>query len=564
MEQPAETASKRKGILRETGTIGLLAARKQLHRRIKARGEPPARAHGYWTDRNITTGWGYGGWDDGKGSIIVDLCEPVNVSAVKLIWPHVQELRRRNERSVPLRPDEISVRIAVGNDGSDRAAKELGLREGAPGIHYMENQPYMYTRRFQCLTIPVGVAARSLRLEISPRAGARQAKFFIDEILVVTDERSDRAHLRMAAVPNSGPESANLAAWSKDELLLANIDGGIRRKITLDGPIVDLEAADVDSDGQCEIVMFPLSETFTILNADGSDRSEVDLYAWGNGPQKGASSLRPACIVAWRPGRSGRLEYAFFPHCRVGRISPEPKLRPSVVKDFAWGGKAAFPIPDITGDGRDDLAVVGTYGANFVVMDARSDIPAGKLRAAVRHPLTGYSSGNMQFPLYFDGAVVRATDTAKRWLGVVALNPGGINFYAAPDCRPKWSHFNYPPNRCFVLWDAEGTGVPDILVGREDGYVTRYRVEDGRARQSAFVGPDVRGLATVGRHLAAASSRGLTLLDAQLRTVDLVPRPVDAVTAVGEQLAVGFSDGAIVRYEGGGGKLGRLGLTDGA
>lgn len=128
-------------------------------------------------------------------------------------------------------------------------------------------------------------------------------------------------------------------------------------------------------------------------------------------------------------------------------------------------------------------------------------------------------------------------------------NPGGIDFYAAPDCRPKWSHFNYPPNRCSVLWDAEGTGVPDILVGREDGYITRYRVEDGRATQSVFVGPEARDLTTIGGRLVAASSSGLTLLDAQLRTVDFIPRPADAVASVGEQLAVAFSDGNIVRYE---------------
>ena len=52
-----------------------------------------------------------------------------------------------------------------------------------------------------------------------------------------------------------------------------------------------------------------------------------------------------------------------------------------------------------------------------------------------------------------------------------------------------------------------------------------------------------------GRVLAAASGHGLTLLDAQLRALDSVPKPVDAVASVGEQLAVGFSDGKVVRYE---------------
>ena len=306
-EQPVEAAPKGKGILREVGTIGFLAARKERHRNIRAKGEPPARAHGYWTDRNITTGWGYGGWDDGKGTILIDLCEPVNVAAIKLIWPHLLEFRRRNERSVPLRPDEVSVAIAVGSDS-------LGRREGVPGIHYMENQPYMYTRRFQCLTIPVGLTAQFLRLEISPRVGARQAKFLIDEIQIVKAERADRAHLRMAAIPNTGRESVDLAVWSRDELLLANIHGGVQRKITLDGPIVDLRAADVDSDGQSEAMMFPLTEAFTVFNADGKERFKVDLYTWGGGPGKGSTSLRPACITAWRPDRA--VPWQSAPGCR--------------------------------------------------------------------------------------------------------------------------------------------------------------------------------------------------------------------------------------------------------
>ena len=81
----------------------------------------------------------------------------------------------------------------------------------------------------------------------------------------------------------------------------------------------------------------------------------------------------------------------------------------------------------------------------------------------------------MELPQYFDGHVVR--DGAS-WEAVVTLTPGGMDCFAAPDFKPAWRHFNHPPNLCSALWRG-ADAVPAVVVGRADGFVCRYAIDDG-------------------------------------------------------------------------------------
>jgi len=196
------------------------------------------------------------------------------------------------------------------------------------------------------------------------------------------------------------------------------------------------------------------------------------------------------------------------------------------------GGKFAFTVPDVTGDGLEELAVVGRYGMGFGVLDSGSDLPGQKLRYLVSHSLTGHSSPNNQLIQYYDGAVVRTTDDAKRWLGVVALNPGGINYFAAPDFKPVWGHFTHTTVHSHCLCDLNADGAPEVLVGREDGYVIQYAVADGSVVNQAYAGGEVRALAASGKRVVAGTTEGFVLFDDQLRAVGFRPGAVQALKAL--------------------------------
>ena len=541
------------GALKEARTLGRFDFMRRLHLDLKARGIPPAEAECYWADRHLTTGWGYGSWSNGEGVVDIDLGKPVAIAAVRLIWPCVAEMQRRNEGAV-MPPADVAASVTVSDDGFQADARAVPDVRPRVVTTFVENAAYMYTRRFPTLELPLHVRARHVRVKVAPADPARRAKFVMDEVQIVTEAPRERAFLKMASVAGAASNDVNLAVWSPLELRLLNVRGGAGRSIPLEAPLADLKFCDINSDGRREIAIFPLTEQFTVLNADGTDRYQLDLYAQFDGPARGQTALRPGGMAAWRPDKAGNLEFAFFPHVRYGRIEPEPSLRFSSANNNA-GGKAAFTIPDITGDGREDLAIVGTYAQAMDVVASDSDLDkmngsdaaAWPGRVVCSRPLTWSSSGNNEMPLYFDGAVVRATG-GTNWLGVVAVNPGGVNYFAAPGLEPKWGHFNHAPNTCFRLWDAAGRGAPDVLLGREDGYVTRYRLEGGAREKAVFVGPQVRALDVWGDFLIAGGQGGLTLLDRNLALVDHVARPVDALAVVDDLAVVAFSDGNVVAY----------------
>ena len=233
----------------------------------------------------------------------------------------------------------------------------------------------------------------------------------------------------------------------------------------------------------------------------------------------------------------------FFPHHNMMRLSAEPDLMQTWPKaGHTWGGKAAFTVPDLTGDGRDDLVVVGTYSGRAVrVLASDSALEKGECRIVHSHPFTGYSSGNMELPQYFDGHVVR--DGAS-WKAVVTLTPGGMDCFAAPGFKPAWRHFNHPPNLCSTLWRG-ADAAPAIVVGRADGFVSRYAIDDGTLTDRVFIGRDVRAVAPWGARLAAGGSDGLVLLDEQCNLCARLCRPVDALATVEGRLIVAFCDGEV-------------------
>ncbi|MBM3474464.1 MAG: hypothetical protein FJX75_14465 [Armatimonadetes bacterium] len=275
----------------------------------------------------------------------------------------------------------------------------------------------------------------------------------------------------------------------------------------------------IDGDGRREILTFTLAEWFAAHDLGGERRFAVDIRGTiHDEDSSGLCSGRPACVAAWRPNAQKHLEYLFFPHYTCYRVTAMPELGVSRIEHPGGnrGGKFAFAVPDVTGDGREELAVVGLYGFGFGVIPSETPLEQGQLPSYLGlAALTGYSSGNQEFRLYHDGAVVRDRDGA--WLGIVALNPGGIDFFAPTDFRKLWSHFSHPPNLCSLLADLDDDGKPEILVGREDGYVVAYEIGQGRLVAKAAPDGPVRSLALLGgppesgARIVAGTGGGLTL-----------------------------------------------------
>jgi hypothetical protein len=433
------------------------------------------------------------------------------------------------------------------------------------GIYRLENAHYTHTRRFPLITIPVNATARYVRL--TPRrvkdiaspprdyyGTYRDGEISFMDVAVHSTDREDRREARLLCTGLAS--GAAVVLESGNVLMGLAEDGRICWQQELDAtPAAPCRVADLDGDGHPEVLAFTLAETFSSFAASTGERKLFfDLDAQPNTPSVADlthSELRPNGFVAWRADNAGRREIAFFPHYAFGRIvtHPEPAYQPVEYKDTARSAKFAFEVPDVNGDGRPELAMLGVYGNRFGILPSDAPLEAGEFGSFLAgggH--TGYNSGNMELQLYWDGAAVRNAD--GKWLGTVALNPGGIDYLAQPGFQPAWSHMHHPENRCFALADLDGDGIPEILVGRVDGCVVAYAAADGRLVSRVTLSGELRDLASIGNTVYAATEDGLYRLDSALRITGVCKGATEAVAVLEREgaapvVVAALSDGRV-------------------
>ncbi len=543
-------------ILQPVWTAAAVPPGFRRHAGLLATAEPPVQIGNVasWRDYLLSPPSGYGwhgseraGWLPGTpGTIVLDLGREVDIRELRLVRSRSPEYRPEHFRA-----DDYAFTVELSSDHFQQDNRKREIARPALDIWYRENAHYMYTMRLPVLVLPVGEKARHVRItprhqvELTgdPASGysklsdgtysalltGRETTFM--EIEVVRQDHEPRQPARVWCGGFGGPDGGVLYQ-AGSHLLMLSVEGKVLWDHDLGSPLAaDPVLADIDGDGRQEILTFSLAESFAAHDLAGQQRFAVDIRSTiKDEATSGLCSARPACLAAWRPDGQKRLEYLFFPHYTCYRVTAAPELAVTRIEHpgYARGGKFAFTVPDVTGDAREELAVVGLYGFGFGVIPSETPLEEGALPSYLGHgALTGYSSGNQEARLYHGGAVVRGQDGA--WLGVVAINPGGIDFFGPQDFAKRWSHFSHPPNLCSLLADLDGDGKPEILVGREDGYVVAYETEQGKTAAKVALDGAVRSLALAGRQIVAGTARGLTVLNLALEPMGHCDGPVESV-----------------------------------
>ena len=161
----------------------------------------------------------------------------------------------------------------------------------------------------------------------------------------------------------------------------------------------------------------------------------------------------------------------------------------------------------------------------------------------------------MELPMYHAASKVsRREADSVQWSGVVALNPGGIDYYAQPDLKRGWGHFNHPGNLCHAVGDVTGDGVDEIVVGREDGFVAVYDALTGRQIAKRNAGGEVRAVCVTGGRIIAGTSARLVVMTGDGQADDKIEGAVESIVASGPaggklQVIIAGSDGWIRRYD---------------
>ncbi len=482
------------------------------------------RAHHRWSPAVMAA-------DKGGWSMTFDLAETRRVESIRFI-----ETRKFLKGDTNL---VFDVRIRT-RDGDPRREAVRSER----GVWYSEMEKYMYTGVHPTLTVPVGAETDRIVLAAPTNVASRGMEAFQEaEVLVVDPAVRIRSVLRVLP-------AGNLLVVRDRDVVCLDGNGREQWRYRADSPVVAQDVRESKRAGGVRIALWPLSNRFVLLDDKG--REVVGPSAW-DAPERKAileETSRPACLALVEG--SNALQVALFPHYRHGAISIQSG-GPKAAFGEGRGGKAALVIPDRTGDGLEDIFVVGRFENNNGMVasgDLLSVLEGMEWTGSLADNWTGWSAGNMELSLFHAVSFVRGGPAGAPLLGIAAVNPGGIDYYRWPDLGKAWGHFNHPGNLALAVGDVTGDGIDEILVGREDGFLTAYEAATGATVWTRQLGDPVRAVAVNQGSVAAGTRRGVWVFRGASDPAAAAAGSVESMMAHGRGgFAVAFSDGVVKNFD---------------
>lgn len=507
--------------------------------KLEVESEPPVdakvlvdRDHHRWSDRlNFP---GKGDW-----RMKIQLSGPMEVESVHLV----------GYRASQLFPEGLTFDLLIEGEGEPRAVPNI-----APigKFWYSECEKYLETAPHPTLAIPVN--ARASAITVTARKNeVNKARYAFQEVRVFINDAKWRARSSLHRIREDGRDA--LVAVGPDSIACLDSSGKEVWRWEAESPILHHLVEFSETEKRWLIGIWPASQRFTLLDTRGKAVLAPAAFETKENSRLLGGYSRPHAVTIWEREAGKPADIAFFPHYSFGQIRRDADgVRVEIGE--GRGGKAVLRVPDITGDGREELFVVGRYENNNGLLPSQREGAEEPSPLAGQHwtgnrvsNWTGWSAGNMELTMYHGASLVhQGADGNREWLGVVAVNPGGLNFYRQPAFEQVWDHFNHPGNFCHTAGDIDGDGVDEILVGREDGFLSVYRAGTGELIRKCNLGGEVRTVLVIGKHLVVGTSRALLFLDQQYQRVACVPGPVESVRQIGQPdggrlVVAAFSDG---------------------
>jgi len=512
--------------------------------KLEVESEPPVEAnvlvdrdHHRWSHRlNFS---GKGGW-----KMKIQLGSPRDAESIRLI----------GYRSNRLFPEGLTFDLLLEGEGDPRAVPNV-----APisRFWHSECEKYLETARHPALVIPVNARVSAVTVT-AQESKETKARYAFQEVRVFVNDAKWRAKISLHRILEGGRQA--LIAVGPGAIARLDPSGQAAWRWKADSPILHHFVEFSKTEKRWLIGVWPASQRFTLLDSQGKAVLEPSAFETKENSRLLGGYSRPHAATIWEREAGKPADIAFFPHYSFGQIRRGADGARAEIGE-GRGGKAVLRTPDITGDNCEELFVVGRYENNNGLLPSQREGVEEPTTLAGQHwtgnrvsNWTGWSAGNMELTMYHGASLVhRETDGKAEWLGVVAVNPGGLNFYRQPAFEQVWDHFNHPGNLCHTVGDIDRDGVDEILVGREDGFLSVYRALTGEQIRSCSLGGDVRAVLATGQRLVVGTSRSLLFLDEQYRPIASAPGPVESVQQTegpdGRRLVVAaLSDGSLKAF----------------
>lgn len=495
------------------------------------------RDHHRWSQRVNFPG-------SGDWKLKIQLAEPVDVESVRLV----------GYRSGKLFPEGLKFDLSIEGEGGPRAIPDV-VPIGE--FWYSECEKYLQTAPHPTLRVPVNARCSRIILSAQKNEGSR-ARYAFQEVRVFVNDPQWRAKCALHRIHEKGQDA--LVAIGPDSVVRLDASGKTVWKWKADSGIVHHFVEFSKVENRWLIGVWPVSQRFTVLGADGRVLLAPSAFETKENARLLNGHARPHAVTIWERDAGQPASIAFFPHYSFGEVRRSGD-GVTVQIGGGRGGKAVLRIPDITGDGREDLFVVGRYENNNGLLPSQREGVEEPAALAGQHwtgnrvsNWTGWSAGNMELTMYHGASNVwKRTKDGREWLGVIAVNPGGLNFYKQPTFEQAWHHFNHPGNRCHTVGDVTGDGIDEILVGREDGFLVIYDALTGKQLSKINVHGEARAVVTTSRCIAAGTDRRLSLYSEGRQPLAELDGAVESLTRVTSadgltNVVAAFSDGSIKSF----------------
>jgi len=364
----------------------------------------------------------------------------------------------------------------------------------APVVHF-ETQPlypifHAALGNLPAWRIEVGGKARQIRL--MPHATTEErATLHLTEVETFGTEPSDEfaAFVSVADIDGDGANELVIGSANK-ELAAYDADGKRLWHTMYPVDIFNMLCDDIDGDGRAEILIYLTSEELRQVRGDGSERVLADLHKVQvdlHGRSVDGGILQ---IGTWAPRASQTKDILLWAG-GCYRVLPDGSVKTT---KLAAGGPAVQLPPDFYPGETNVLATVGYFG--LALWSSRCDTD-GNYDQIVNQPLPsrwgeGYARNFGWVEPVQAGSlkgVLTANQGSLAWFPVTALLPNG----STNGC---WDFkTGGVPVTAALAADMAGDGIPEVFLGRQDGFVNVFNLADGKEQALLNTGEPILDMA---------------------------------------------------------------------
>jgi hypothetical protein len=383
--------------------------------------------------------------------------------------------------------DDLKFTLVLSDDGFQNDNRKIDSPKVVWEYTGCPDWEHSCMRHYPTWRIEIGQKARAVK--VLPRATTVDRPHLeTHDIELYAAESVNELSAKVLAADVDGDGGNELVvATSRNELASFDATGKRLWDKHCDCQIMHLAASDLDGDGKAQTVAYLMTEKLLRINADGRERPGGDVLQAERDAYHGCWGVAGAWGMGiWAPDGNNQKEVLLINECPF-RVLHDGSVKPAYRMGVPIGcGRLVNIIP-----GEPEV-LVSVGGRGVTLWSAHRTNDNAYPLIASKPQVPGPDGGKLGWVQQVDAPGLK---------GFLAAYQGGINWYPAAMFEPnsKATGWGYSsggvPATAAVAEDIDGDGVPEVFMGRQDGFVNLLKLSDGSLQCVLNAGEPVLGLA---------------------------------------------------------------------